>query len=449
MKSSIVPFSAIGWTMAFSPPLLSQALSVSSQITTQRVSVDSSEVEANDQSAWCRTQALAVSHDGHLVAFTSRASNLVADDGNDQEDVFVRDRVLGTTERISVSSTGGDAKGASNTLSISGDGRYVAFCSGASNLVTGDTNGSWDVFVRDRLLDTTERVNVASSGAESLPGTLFGISISAGGRFVAFSTDASNLVANDLNPSFDVFVHDRVLHTTELVSTGSNGQPGSASSISPSISADGRFVAFSTNAPLESNDAWPGTDVYVRDRQAQATSIVSVDPNGLPADFHSFFGVLSADGRRVAFISAATNLVANDTDELPDVFLRDLQTGTTKLAARNPGTPLDYLSQAMSISDDGRFVAFESLSYDLVPNDFNGFGDVFVYDDWTGSVGRVSVNALGIEASSASGCPAISGNGRVVAFESEATNLVPFDTNRSVDIFVRDRSHTKLPLVHR
>ncbi len=227
--------------------------------TTERVSVSSAEAEGNYRSNWS-----SVSADGRYVAFSSLADNLVAGDTNGVVDVFVRDRVTGITDRVSVSGAGEQGNDWSNWPSISADGRYVAFMSTANNLVAGDTNGSWDVFVRDRVSGETERVNVSSAGAEANGPSGYSV-ISADGRYVAFMSDATNLVPGDTNGRADVFVRDRMAGETQRVSVSSAGVEADGRSDENSISADGRYVAFGSRASnLVPGDTNGTRDIFVR-----------------------------------------------------------------------------------------------------------------------------------------------------------------------------------------
>ena len=249
---------------------------------TQRVSVSSAGIQGNGASG---ATAPSISADGRYVAFDSAASNLVAGDTNGYTDVFVRDRKLHKTTLVSVSSAGIQANGDSYSPSISANGRYVAFYSYASNLVSGDTNGYTDVFVCDRKLHKTYRVSVSTAGLQGnnssdLP------SISADGRYVVFASDASNLVSGDTNGYTDVFVRDRKLHKTYRVSVSTAGLQGndpSGSIVAPSfISANDRYVAFASDASnLVSGDSNGYTDVFVRDLKLHKTTLVSVGPAGV------------------------------------------------------------------------------------------------------------------------------------------------------------------------
>jgi Tol biopolymer transport system component len=343
--------------------------------TTDRVSVDSNGVEGNDSSG-----DSSISADGRFVAFDSYATNFALDT-NATLDVFVRDRQLGTTERVNVDSSGTEANAFSAVPAISADGRFVAFMSYASNLVAGDTNGKYDVFVRDRQLGTTERVSLSTAGIE---GDLDNgwPSISADGRFVAFSTDSTNLVAGDTNGMYDVFVRDRLLGKTERVSVATGGTQANSHSQNASISADGRFVAFQGGATnLVAGDTNAVPDVFVHDRLNGTTGRVSVASGGAQADGFSSFGTISGDGRFVAFESQATNLVLGDTNGFTDVFVHDRTTGETERVNVTPsGMQVYDWSGTRTISADGRFVVFTSQASSLDPGDTNGHWDTFVRD---------------------------------------------------------------------
>lgn len=215
---------------------------------------------------------LALSADARYVVFIADAPDPVKEDTNRTWDIFVHDRQTLKTERVSVSSTGAQANsGAGFRASISAEGRYVAFVSSASNLVAGDSNAKPDIFVHDRLLHKTERVNVASNGAQSnsnsINALMFPFQLSADGRYVTFISDASNLVAGDSNKMNDVFIHDRLTHKTERVSTATNGTQANNDSENMSVSADGRHVAFASKATnLVTNDTNNQADIFVRDR---------------------------------------------------------------------------------------------------------------------------------------------------------------------------------------
>jgi Tol biopolymer transport system component len=396
-----------------------------------RVSVAANGAEGNSPS-----QAPSISSDGRYVAFTSVAGNLVAGDTNGTSDVFVYDRQTGEVQRVSVAGDSTEGNADSYGPSISGDGRYVAFYSNASNLVAGDTNGTWDVFVYDRQAGSTERVSVAAGGTEG-NGQSDSPSISGDGRFVAFVSGASNLVAGDTNGADDVFVYDRQTGAIQRLSVADGGDEGDNDSYYPSISGDGRFVAFQSYASnLVAGDTNGREDIFVYDRQAQSIQRVSVAYNGTEGNADAYSCFISDDGQLVAFTSSASNLVTGDTNGFDDVFVYDRQTQSIqRISVAGDGTEGNVSSYDPSISSDGRFVAFQSYASNLVAGDANGRSDVFVYDRQTGSVQRVSVAAGGAEANADSYYSSISRDGHSVVFQSDASNLVSGDTNGCTDIF--------------
>jgi Tol biopolymer transport system component len=410
---------------------------------TSRVSVDSSGVEGDHD---CDPyDAPALSADGRFVAFTSDSDNLVANDTNGFTDVFVHDRVTGTTERVSVDSSGAEANDVSFMPSISADGQLVAFVSIASNLVAGDGNATYDVFVHDRATGATERASVDPGGGDSDNSSIHPV-LSPDGSLVVFSSYAANLVAGDTNLCCDVFVHDRASGTTERVSVDSAGVEGDHDChpyVAPALSADGRFVGFTSGADnLVAGDTNGWLDAFVHDRLSGLTERISVSTSGAQGNYMSALSSLSADGQIVAFRSGASNLVAHDTNPFWDVFVRDRSAGTTeRVSVDSSGRQAKADSYWGSLSADGRLVAFGSYAANLVANDTNGAIDVFVHDRSTGSTERVSVDSSGAQADGHSAhwsAPAISADGQVVAFSSEADNLVANDTNGARDIFVHE-----------
>jgi len=286
-----------------------------------RVSVDSAGVQGDGHSLQSNISADSLSADGRFVAFESEATNLVTGDSNAVTDVFVHDRQTGATNRISVSSAGVQGDGSSFKPKISDDGRFVSFNSNASNLVAGDSNGVSDSFVHDRQTGTTTRVSVDSAAAQGNSSS-FEASISGDGRFVAFQSQASNLVTGDSNASDDVFVHDRQTGATTRVSVGPGAVQANAGSAAPSISADGRIVAFHSNASnLVAVDTNAFQDVFVHDRQTGSTSLVSLDTSDVQGNSSSIRASISADGRFIAFESSAENLVPGDSNGFRDVFV--------------------------------------------------------------------------------------------------------------------------------
>jgi Tol biopolymer transport system component len=381
----------------------------------------------------------ALSADGRYVVFHSYRASLVRNDRNDLADVFLRDLERGVTQLVSAAWDGGSGDLYAVDASISADGRYVAFYSPASNLVRGDVNGSGDIFVWSREHGTLEIASVNSNGRAGNDESLES-AISADGRFVAFTSFASNLARNDTNGASDVFLRDRQAGYTERVSVASDGSEARGYSWQPSVSADGRYVAFySTAANLAPGDRAATADVFVRDRQTRQTRRASETGDGAPADGDSVQPVLSASGRYVAFVSAARNLVAGDTNDVIDVFVKDLSTGAVeRVSVATGGRQANGPSFEPALSADGRYVAFESFASNLVPGDANRRSDVFVHDRATGATRRVSVAADGRPANDDSWTPSLSADGRFVAFRSDATNLAAADGNRSSDVYVAD-----------
>jgi hypothetical protein len=400
---------------------------------TRLVSASSSGAQGNGGSYWAST-----SSDGRFVVFESQASDLVADDTNAAGDVFIRDRATGTVRRVSISSAGIQGNAQSYSASISASGRFVAFASAATNLVSNDTNGVDDVFVRDRLDGVTRRISLRSSGAE-VDGSSFSPSISADGRFVAFTSTATDLVAGDTNNAYDIFVRDRVERTTRRISVSSGGAEGDGDSSNPRISANGRFVAFTSGATtLVGNDTNGDTDVFVRDRLDRTTRRISVSSAGVQGNDASNAAAISANGGSIAFTSHATNLVSGDTNGFPDLFVRDRSVGTTRRISVSPtgGQANGYTFNSW-ISADGRFVVFSSQASNLIGVDTNGVEDVFIRDRERRVTRRISVSSAGGQANGESYDPSISADGRFVTFDSSATNLIANDANGYDDIFIR------------
>ncbi len=397
--------------------------------TTTRVSVATGGVQSAGD-AWFA----GVSADARYVAFQSDADDLVAGDTNGATDVFVHDRLTATTTRVSVGSAGAQGTFDSLEPAVDADARLVAFSSFAPDLVAGDTNGASDIFVRDRQTGTTARISVAAGGVEAA-GHSFSPSISADGRYVSFWSAAPNLVAGDTNDNWDVFVYDRHTGSTTRINLAGGGRQtqGDTQSGPPSpLSADGRFVLYSSAAPdLVAGDDNHVGDVFVHDRQTGTTTRVSAPASPLEGSGGGTGWSISADGRYVAFSSVWSGLVPGHSNTTGDVFVHDRSSGTTTfVGARESGPAM--------LSADGRFVVFFSLAGSLVPDDTNLTWDVFVQDRLTGTMARASVGPAGIQADGMSLFPAISANGRFIAFSSAATNLVAGDTNGAIDVFVHD-----------
>lgn len=400
------------------------------------------------------SESPSISGDGRYVAFVSGASGVVSGYDPRYYDIFIRDRATGQASLVSVGLGGLRPNGYSFSPVVSADGRYVAFLSGASNLVANDTNSDTDAFVRDRLLGVTERVSVSSWEGQANQGAmLYWLDMSADGRYVAFLSSSSNLVAGERGGYSDLYVRDRLLGRTERVSVDPSGgaQDGGVGQ-EFALSRDGRYVAFlSSSSNLVAGDLNHATDAFVRDRLTGITELLSVSSDGAQGDAHSQ-GVydVSDDGRYVLFGSEATNLVPDDTNGECDGFVRDRELGTTERVA----TPPDGGCSWMSLSPDGRLVGFLSPAAGIVAGDTNGVTDTFVRDRATGATERVSVSSAGVQGNADSYRPHFSADGRFVAFESLATNLVANDFDRgsdssfwpmAMDIYLHEREATSVP----
>lgn len=292
---------------------------------TNRVSVSTLGEEGNSAST-----RPSLSHDGNLLAFASRAKNLVPEDTSYGRDIFVRNLAEGTTERINLGPQGEEANGLSNHPKISGNGRFVVFTSHATNLVPNDTNGLQDVFVRDLKTGENERINLNNDGEEA-NGKTYEATISDDGRFVAFYSKADNLVEGDTNDSMDVFVRDREWGVTERVSLDHLGQEIAEPSFRAAISGDGSQVGFVSAAPgVVEKDSYGYDEVYVRDLVEQKTERVSVGSQGARTKASSTAPALNTEGNQVVFTSWASNLVDEKTRNRADIYLRDRQASTTE-----------------------------------------------------------------------------------------------------------------------
>jgi Tol biopolymer transport system component len=333
----------------------------------------------------------AISGDGRFVAFESDADNLSTDDDNGVANIFVRDLVANTTTLVSraTGAGGAAANGGSNGAAISGDGRHVAFESDGDNLSGADDDAVRNVFVRDLVANTTVLVS-RRSGPNGAGGndTSFAPAISADGTRVAFGSRADNLSTEDDDGFPNVFVRDLTAASTTLISraTGAAGAPAAGGPSNPgAISPSGRFVAFTSAADnLSADDDNAATDVFLRDLDESTTALASraTGPGGAGADETSLFPAVS-DNARVAFSSTATNLSAEDTDPFEDVFVRDALADTTELVSRAPGAAgaaANGFSTDPTTSADGRYVAFLSRASNLVAGTVPGVDNIYRRD---------------------------------------------------------------------
>ena len=442
-----------------------------------------------------------ISSDGRYVAFESEAANLVANDTNGVSDVFLRDLQSGTTTLLSVNSSGtGAGNGASTDSIISADGRYVAFVSAASDLVANDTNAALDIFVRDLQNGTTTLASISADRNSGGSGDSESPALTPDGRWLAFSSKATNLVAGVTNNQGEIYVRDLANGTTTWASANSaaimrtitNAPARSITSFNPVISADGKFVAFksfgaaslllrhnlltgstdllSTNAVgggfIDGDSSGPDmtpdgryiafteitgssgvySAVYLWDAQSGSKTLVSANLTGtISTDTTSDTPAVSADGRFVTFLSDAPDLATNAVDGSYQVFLRDAVSGTTRLVSvdLNGGVSGETGGAIPTISADGRYIAFDSFDGGYVSADNNNAYDVFVRDMTTDTTELISSADAAAQSLTSDGISSVSGNsvsadGRFVMFVSLADNLAANDTNDYQDVFVRD-----------
>jgi Tol biopolymer transport system component len=327
--------------------------------------------------------------------------------------------------------------------SISKNGRYIAFQSIADNLVSDDTNDVADVFFHDRKTGETTRVSVDSSGNQGneASGDDGFLAVSGNGRVVVYASDATNLVTNDTNAVADIFHHDRRTGETTRVSVAGDGTQADDSSEHPAPSKNGNVIAFTSSATnLVAADTNGEPDVFVRDVKRGTTTRASVSSVGAEGNGASSEPTISRNGGVVAFRSAATDLVPNDHNDEIDIFVRDLKRGTTtRVSVASDGTEANGASSSAAISANGRAVIFISEASNLVPGDTNGVADVFVHDLMTGETVRVDVDSAGLQSTGDLGTGlGLSRNGRRATFASDAADLVAGDTNGEYDVFVHD-----------
>jgi hypothetical protein len=433
-----------------------------------------------------------ISGDGNWVAFFSDATNLVSGDTNNARDLFLWERATGTLQRISVSSTGAQGSGNMNFNSdaaFSDDGNSIAFISSLNGLVAGDTNGWADLFVHDRMSGETIRVSISSTG-EAANNESASVDISADGRYLSFRSWASNLVPDDHNGQADVFVHDRQTGQTERISQRDDGSETTQDASNPSISGDGRFVAFQTTEDLTSGATTEIPSIYLYDRVNSTIALAVTRTNGERAEAQ--FPRLSADGQFLLFSSSDSAVVVNDTNEVSDVFRHDFQMDhTERVSLSSYDEQGNGSSTSARMSSEGQYVVWNSFASNLVENDQGGWNDIFVREELalplptrtptststptatltptltptprippypneqflplavrqnklTDAPFLMNITAHG---NGASFSPVTSQDGSVVAFVSDANNLVPSDTNGQSDIFVWERATQQITRV--
>ncbi|HEY8383648.1 MAG TPA: hypothetical protein VIL09_16015 [Microvirga sp.] len=380
--------------------------------------------------------------DGRFLVFESAAKNLVVGDINGRQDIFVKDLATGAVTQISATAGGIQGNGDSHNATASADGRFVVFDSQASNLVADDADGFHDVFLKNLATGAITRISSAADGTQGNSDS-YNAMVSANERFVVFESFADNLVDDDTNDSQDIFIRDLLKGTiTRITATETETETVEANggSYNPSVSADGRFVVFASFADnLVADDNNGLQDIFLKDLQTQTITRISTALDGTEGNRDSYNAKVSPDGRFVVFESEANNLVAGDTNDSQDIFLKDLQTGAiTRVSTAADGTQGNNNSYDAAVSADGRYVVFESEASNLVAGDTNNRQDVFRKDLVTGTITRISAAADGTGGVSSSSNATMSPDGRFVLFDSPSGNLVPGDGNGRQDIFLVD-----------
>lgn len=377
-----------------------------------------------------------LSSTGRFLVMQSTASNLVANDANGSQDVFLKDFQTGQMTLVSVSSSGIQGNGSSQNGQVSGDGRYVVFQSAATNLVSGDTNGSVDVFRRDMLTGETVRVSTDSQGNQ-VTGDSSALGISADGRYALFVSASSTLVSGDTNGGRDIFLKDMISGTTTLVSSSSAGVVGNGESVVATMSADGRYIAFQSQASnLVQGDTNGDVDAFVKDTLTGETRRVSVTADGQQVAAGATIGAprISADGKYVAFSSPSSAFGALSGF---GIFVKNLQTGELVNAATDSsGTASATGWSTYDISADGRFVAITHNLNMGMPT--HPSWQSKVKDLKTGEYFLASQSDQGVAGFTGPMTTAISDDGRTVVFSSANATLVSGDTNGVADVFKRD-----------
>jgi Tol biopolymer transport system component len=390
-----------------------------------------------------------LSADGRYVAFASDASNLVSGDYNRSTDVFVADRETGEITRVSINGDGVEGNEYSTNPSISNDGRFVAFESRADNLVDKDINGWEDIFVHDRETGKTTLVSIASDGMQGNLSSHDAI-ISGDGHFVAFWSNATTLVPNDTNTFRDVFVHDLETSETERLSVSSNGRQGDGDSRKPDISDDGRFVVFWSQASnLVSTDRNLSADIFLVDRGEGEITRVNITSTGSEADDDAEDDVsISGNGAFIAFQTSAGNLFGDDFSFQNRIYLYERETRkVVMISSEESACPSSYCQGATQpvVSGNGRYIAYLSDAYEV--DDSASSGSIYLHDRAEGATMRITRTFNDEPLDAFVSELAISDDGRIIAFETSASNVVVPDLNGTTDVFIYDRTSRQNALV--
>ncbi|HWJ62150.1 MAG TPA: DUF4214 domain-containing protein [Acidimicrobiales bacterium] len=435
---SITPVRAVGLGVVASLAALLAPAAPAGATTTKKPVTALASIATDGKTGNNASTGSALSNQGRFVAFDSIATNLIAGDTNGKKDVFVRDTLAATTTRISVATDGTPGNGDSSQASISFNGRYVAFRSTATNLVPGDTNGQPDVFLRDTLKKTTVRVSVAGNGAQLTGGESSKPTVSGDGTEVLFLTAATNAVAGDANGKPDAFIRNVNAGFTERISVTGGEAPLTAGAVTASMSSNGRYVVFDSATTQIAGDTDASSDAFLRDRVLGSTEVVSIANDGSASNAPCQFPTVSDNGRYVAFQTQATGMSPASDSAETDVFVRDRTTAKTQLASLTDGDqPGNQGGSVPQLSADGSRVAFGSGSTNLVSGDTNATSDLFVRDLAAGTTTRTSVKTLGGQLTGLSFSGAISPDGTATSFTTLAKDGYSSDANDTFDVFVR------------
>ena len=401
---------------------------------TTRISVSAGGAQANSNSF-----VSTLTSDGRYIAFESLASNLVSTNTNGKSQIYIKDTSTGGIQLISMNGSGVAGNANSVEPSISGDGRYVAFTSDATNLIANDGNGLRDVFIFDRNSSSIMRVSpsgVEPNGISHMP------YLSRDGKYLVISSLATNFAVNDTNSFRDIFLYQLSSGILKRINTSATGEQANSDSFASGISSDGNYVAFVSSASnLAPNDSNSVYDIFLFDNTTGKNELISVASNGTLGNNVSTWPSVSDDGRIVAYISLATNLVTGDTNGKYDVFMRDRKfSTTTRISVDSTGNQANEFSWHPFVSGNGRYLVFWSFASNLIANDNNGQGDIFIHDRIKNTLERINVDTTGSEANSLTDRSlGVSHDGLIVSFNSFASNLVVGDSNLSSDVYTRLR----------
>jgi Tol biopolymer transport system component len=384
-----------------------------------------------------RAPQIVLSNDGRYVVFESEATNLVDDDENSTGDIFLIDRDAdegSRISRISVDSDEEEGTGASSNPSISADGRYVVFQSDATDLVENDDNNATDIFLRDTTEGTTVRISVDDEGEEADADSQ-NPRISSDGAYIVYESSATNLVDDDENNAIDIFRYDRVNGTTIRASLDSDEEEGDADSTAPAINSDGSLVVFASLATNLSDDDSDGAkDIFLRDIDGGTTTYISTDSDDGAANGDSSEPFISDDGTLISFTSTASDLITGDDNTKADIFLYTVASGETERVSGDG----DGDASRSALSGDNRFVLFQSAAENLVTGDTNLATDIFAYDRNEEEIVRISVGDIGSEILLGGTNPTINANGQYVVYASSDDDITVGDDNGFADLFLTD-----------